>query len=439
MESRPEHHKTPVQPRDAAEHLHGGLGRRQVVQPNSSFARELDLQSVAVQLNASPVQTTILVPAYNEEEALPHVLEAIFAVIDESYEVLVVNDGSKDRTAEVAQAYPCRLISHTVNSGKGAAMLTGIRYANGEKIIFIDADATYPADAIPDVVRKLDDCDMVRCVRSLGRDNIPAVNRLGNQIFDAIIKGFHRVEGDDMLSGLYGLRRRHLRAMRLNSQGFDIESEIMIKARAMGLSGGAIPISYNERIGEKKLKPVRDGIVILMRVLGLALHYNPFAAYIVPGLLLWAISALGIFALSTGPLITPFAGFSTHTLIASVMAFLAGFQLVVFGCVVNLYATETGLGKSSQKLRNLAMHFPRAGGAVLGVALCAIGLAWVALIGLSWTGGGFGAFYQTEALVIAMSLVVWGIQLLSAMLFLSLFAGSTRFSEAWQPSILQPE
>jgi len=74
----------------------------------------------------SPIHTTVLIPVYNEEAALPRVLEDVFANVGPGYEILVVDDGSSDGTIAVAQAYPCRVVSHEANRGKGAAMRTGL-------------------------------------------------------------------------------------------------------------------------------------------------------------------------------------------------------------------------------------------------------------------------------------------------------------------------
>jgi Glycosyltransferases involved in cell wall biogenesis len=90
-------------------------------------------------------QTTIIVPAYKEEEGLPIVLGGIFKILDDSYEVIVVDDGSTDGTSEVASQFPCRVIRQEVNRGKGEALKTGFRLARGENIISMDADDTYPA------------------------------------------------------------------------------------------------------------------------------------------------------------------------------------------------------------------------------------------------------------------------------------------------------
>ncbi|MDQ4076866.1 MAG: glycosyltransferase family 2 protein [Chloroflexota bacterium] len=372
--------------------------------------------------SVSAVQTTIVIPAYNEEEALPHVLKDIFTVIDDSYEVIVVDDGSRDNTGVAASTYPCRIISHDENRGKGAAMKTGLRHARGQNIIFIDGDATYPAAVIPEMVRHLDQCDFVRGARCDGRDNIPWINRIGNGLFDHLIRRLHQVDGSDLLTGLYGLKKQGIMAMRLESEGFDIESEIMIKARTLGLRTSTIPIQYRQRIGTKKLSPMKDGVRILKRVLALALFLNPFLTYALPGLILWSIALMGLLLLGDGPIMTAMTGLSTNTLIVSAMAFLTGFQMVVLGCVVNLYIVQSGLRAPSRILSVVAERFPCSAGSLFGAALILFGLGWSLSLAWGWGLNGFGPFNETTMLVMALALVVWGFQLLCTTIFLSLFA-----------------
>ena len=89
-------------------------------------------------------RTSVIIPAYNEEEGLPIVLGKLLPLIDDTYEVIVVDDGSTDGTGDVAADFPCRVVRHASNHGKAQAMKTGIRAARGENLIFIDADDTYP-------------------------------------------------------------------------------------------------------------------------------------------------------------------------------------------------------------------------------------------------------------------------------------------------------
>lgn len=196
---------------------------------------------------------TVVIPAYNEEKGLSVVLERLYRSVDGQCEVLVVDDGSSDATSQVACRFRCGVIRHSHNRGKGEAMLTGIKHARGNSVIFIDADGTYPPEAIPQMVQALKSCEAVYCSRATGRDNIPRMNRLGNAIFQSLMKHVFRFRASDYSTGLYGIRRSHLQRMGVHSRGFAIEPEIGIKVSRMNLKVSDIPIRYEQRIGQAKL------------------------------------------------------------------------------------------------------------------------------------------------------------------------------------------
>jgi hypothetical protein len=148
-----------------------------------------------------------------------------------------------------------------------------------------------------------------------------------------------------------------------------------------------------------------------------------------------AVAALVL--LGQGPVFTPVAGLTTNTYVVAAMAFLAGFQLVVFGMVVNTYAAETGLGIPSRSLYWVARRIPRLVGACFSIALILIGFAWALYLALDWTREGFGAFDGTESLITALALTVWGVQLLCTMFFLSLFAGHPKLTSSFETSHVQ--
>lgn len=213
------------------------------------------------------IKHSIIIPAYNEEAGLPVVLKDVFHLINNSFEVIVVDDGSTDRTREVAEKFSCRLVCHVQNSGKGEAMKTGIREAKGENVIFIDADNTYPPEGIIEIAKALEWSDMALASRKMGQKNIPAFNRIGNAIFRNSIRYIYGFKGYDPLTGLYGLKKKYLEVMNLESNGFGIESEICIKAARMGLKVKDIHIMYRDRIGQAKLSGIKDGYRIFMTIL----------------------------------------------------------------------------------------------------------------------------------------------------------------------------
>jgi glycosyltransferase involved in cell wall biosynthesis len=370
--------------------------------------------------SADGVRTTVVLPAFNEGAALPHVLDELGEYLDESYEVLVVDDGSTDDTADVINRYPVRFVQHSSNRGKGVAIRSGIAEAQGENVVIMDADATYPVPAIKDMVDLLDENDLVRGIRESETDSMPAVNRFGNWLFNRLLAISHGLEGSDQLTGLYAIRRAEAIRLGTEARGFDIETEIGIKAKARGLREATIPISYLPRVGEKKLSPWKDGLRILGRVIVLLLIYNPTLTFIVPGLALMAISITGAILLSSGPVGISYLGLSIHSFIVAALGVLAAFQLVIFGVAAALYGVEAGKRPTWWLLRAISVRF-RLWMASLGMLLMVGSLAKLIQLTIQWAGNNI--FTDTRALVLATSFLVLGLQMLSAALFISIFSG----------------
>ena len=365
---------------------------------------------------------SVILPALNEEEALPGVLDDLARHMGTATEVIVVDDGSTDGTFDVAQGRGVVVVRHGVNQGKGAAMATGAGLAEGEYLVFMDADATYPAEAIPQLVEMLDDFDIVRGERPLESPHIPVMNRLGNRVFNRLLSSFHQLEGHDIMSGLYGMTRHAFDTLRLESSGFDIEVEIGVKAKQRGLSLGTFGIEYNPRVGDKKLRPVRDGLNILGRVAGMAILYSPTVTFLLPGLAIMVLGLLGAVTLADGPVFVGDIGLSINSFILATLSFLAGFQLVVLGVAATLYRVETGVAPQPWVM-TLATRPVRLGAAMVGIGLAGFGAVRLIALVVSWVADGAGDFLETETLVIAASVFVFGLQLMSAGLFLSIFSG----------------
>lgn len=368
-------------------------------------------------------EISIILPVYNEAAALPELLTSLFRRVDERTEVIVVDDASTDDSADIALQFPCTVLQHAMNQGKGAAVRTGFSQGRGRFVIIMDADNTYPTDAIPTVVNLLADHDIVRCVRRNGAAHTPLLNRIGNQIFDTLLAAVYGLEGADHLSGLYGIRREALEAMQFTANGFDLEVEIGIKARAHRLRSASVPILYGPRLGEKKLRPWYDGWAIFRRVLALALLYNPGLMFVVPGLLLWAVSAGLTILLSYGPLETPYLGLlSSHSLIVASMGAIVGFQFVVFGTVAALYGVECG-AVPRRWLIIVSQPRVRFGAAALGLLIGLYGFVILASWIAPWLVAGGGNFYATRSIVPAGMLLTGGVQLVLGTMFVSIFAG----------------
>jgi glycosyltransferase involved in cell wall biosynthesis len=375
-------------------------------------------------------RTSVIIPAYNEEEGLPIVLGKLLSVIDETYEVIVVDDGSTDGTRDVAAAFPCRLMPHASNQGKGQAMKTGIRAARGENLIFIDADDTYPAELIPRMAGELNRVDMVVGSRKRGKEQIPAFNRVGNAIFRGAIRHLYGFKAHDPLTGLYGIRKTHLNRMRLDSDGFSIEAEIAIKAARMGLRISDTPIEYGSRAGEAKLRGLQDGYRIFQTIAKMLALYNPTGTFILPGGVLFGLGLFVMTALLAGGLSIGGLALGINSFTLAAMLSLAGFQLGVFGFALNLYGVAHKFTKPNVLTRLLLRDHMGRNFVLVGLVLVGVGVALAAWEGPGWLTGEVQAAGEAERLVLMSFLGVLGIQILVSSLFLSIFAKEVADSTA---------
>jgi len=373
--------------------------------------------------NPPSLDVSVILPALNEEEAIPIVVDDIRKWVPDA-EIIVVDDGSSDASAQVAQNLGCVVVRHDHNKGKGASLRSGLAVAQGQAIISMDADATYPASAIPEMAELLRDHDYVRAERKIDDSNTPYVNRVGNKALGATLQTLHGLGKGDHLSGLYGFKAGVLEDLGTEASGFDIEVEIGIKVKERSLSVAVIPIEYLPRVGEKKLSPASDGAKILGRILRLVLTYRPLLLFGLPGLILAAISLIAAIALSGGPIITGYLGLSVHTFIVSALGILAGFQLMVFGVAGAVYRQHLGF-EPSPTLAAITSTKARTISAIGGGLLTVICGVWLVIMIFGWVLAGGPEFTATRSLVFAATGAVFGLQLVSASLFVTMLSDRT--------------
>ncbi len=367
---------------------------------------------------------SVILPAYNEEAAIPIVVDDIRAHLPDA-EIVVVDDASTDETSEVAREAGCIVVRHDTNRGKGAGLRTGFTASHGDVVIFMDADATYPGSAIPEMVGLLRDHDYVRADRAIDASNTPWVNRIGNKVMERTLQTLHGLSPGDHLSGLYGFRRAAFESLGTDAQGFDIEVEIGIKVKEQNMTTASFPIDYLPRVGDKKLQPLKDGARILGRILRLVLIYRPLLLFGAPGAFLTVVSLIAAVLLAGGPIRTGYLGLSVHTFIVAALGVLAGFQLLNFGIAGAAYRQSLGFSVSPQ-ITKVTSPRARAISATVGTILTVGCGIWLAVTIIEWIVAGGPEFTATRALVSSATGAVFGLQLVSASLFVTLLAEKTR-------------
>ncbi|WP_298003488.1 MULTISPECIES: glycosyltransferase family 2 protein [Anaerolinea] len=232
---------------------------------------------------------SIVIPAYNEEHGIAEIMNRVLQIRDElkkvgifEMELLVVNDGSRDRTAEeaskVAEQFDCvRVLSHPKNRGYGAALKTGFNEARGELIGFLDADGTYPPEYFPQLcLAALNGADLVIGSRMAGAESkMPLTRRIGNIIFANLLNvlGWQRIT--DSASGMRVFRKEILRRLSPLPDGLNLTPVMSTRAVHEGIKMVEVPIPYSERVGRSKLSVIRDGTRFFQSMVWTVLGYNP--------------------------------------------------------------------------------------------------------------------------------------------------------------------
>lgn len=242
--------------------------------------------------NMAPSSLSIVLPARNEAAAVGTTVAAIVARCPQA-EVLVVDDGSSDDTAQVALAAGAKLVSHPYSKGNGAAIKTGARAAVGDVIIFMDADGQHDPADIPRLLAKLEEgYDMVVGARDRGSQ--ASVGRsLANRFYNRLARYMtgHKVE--DLTSGFRAARADKFREfLYLLPNGFSYPTTSTMAFFRAGYSVAYVPIRAGKRIGKSHIHLLKDGARFLLIIFKIGTLYSP--------LKLFAPVALMLFVLASG-------------------------------------------------------------------------------------------------------------------------------------------
>lgn len=231
---------------------------------------------------------TIVMPAYNEEDGLAATMDHLLKMVPEfpidHVEIVLVDDGSTDKTAEIAAQYDeIHLIRHPRNRGYGAALKTGIRHAAHDVICIIDADNTYPVEMIPTLFQHMREieADMVVGARTGEDVNIPLIRRPAKAVLRQLANYVVEDTIPDLNSGLRLFRRKGALAFfSLLPNQFSFTTTITLAMLINGYTVDYVPINYHARMGRSKIKPIRDTLRFTQLVLRMALYFNPLRIFI---------------------------------------------------------------------------------------------------------------------------------------------------------------
>ena len=280
-------------------------------------------------------QLTVLLPAYNEQEAIGRVLEEVVEALSPvtgsnqepiRYEILVVDDGSTDRTAELAEEFarscwqcPIRVVRCPQQRGAGAARKVGVRQARGDVVVMLDADGSYSPESIPEILSHFPAYDQVNGARTSEQGTMPWLRRPAKWLIRKLacyLTG-HRIP--DLNTGLKAFKREEmLRWLWVVPDGFSCVTTMTLAFLTNGYAVKYVPTTYRPRIGRSKFHPVKDTLSYLSTVLRMVLYFRPLKVFLpISGLMIAAgvaksvLSFLWTGSMQESDIVVIVAGFMT--------------------------------------------------------------------------------------------------------------------------------
>ena len=228
---------------------------------------------------ADPSAVSVIVPAYNEADSIAEVVADMRAA-DVWHEILVVDDGSKDATADRATEAGARVVRHPYNKGNGAAVKTGIRNATGEYILIVDGDGQHKPGDARRLVSRLGEYDLVIGARSTGTQATHA-RRFGNTALNRLAGYLTDRDIPDLTSGFRAARREHLREfLHLLPNGFSTPTTTTLAFIKAGYNVAFEPVEARQRTGQSKIRLARDGTKFLMIILRIVTLFSPLRVFL---------------------------------------------------------------------------------------------------------------------------------------------------------------
>ncbi len=267
-------------------------------------------------------RVSVVTPAYNEEATIGDILAQLEAR-PEIDEIIVVDDGSTDGTANQVAAHPTvRLIQHPYNIGNGAAIKSGIRAATGDIILLMDCDGQHPPDEIPNLLADMQRYDMIVGARSTGSE-AQWQRRLANWVFNQYASYIVGYPVPDLTSGFRAIRAEVARGfVYLLPNGFSYPTTLTIALFRAGYAVKYQPFVSPARVGRSKIRPLRDGLRFMLTLTRLATLFVPLKIFL-PVSMLFLLSG-GTYTLGRLATVNRFSGFGGLVTSIGVFIFLLG-------------------------------------------------------------------------------------------------------------------
>lgn len=229
---------------------------------------------------ADRVYLSVIIPVFNEAQNVPGLLDRIHSLNLPQSELIVVDDGSTDGSAEIAEKKGARVVRHPYNIGNGAAIKNGIRAARGKFVILMDGDGQHQAEDIPKLLAEAERYHMIVGARGKG-SRLRFHRYVANLIYNAFASYVTRFRVRDLTSGFRLLSRQDaMRFIDLLPNTFSYPSTLTLAFLRSGLTVKYVPIQTLYRSGQSKISLIADGIRFLLIITKIATLFSPFRVFL---------------------------------------------------------------------------------------------------------------------------------------------------------------
>lgn len=267
---------------------------------------------------------SVIIPAFNEADTIVDIIEKIKSSLGNiPHEILVIDDGSHDETANLAEQAGARVSRHPYNIGNGAAIKTGIRHAHGEILVMLDADGQHPPEDIPRLLEKVGPYDMAVGARTSDSDT--DIHRdFGNKVYNLLASYISETKIEDLTSGFRAIKADVARRfVYLLPNRFSYPTTITLGTLRSGRSLIYVPVKGRRRTGKSNIRVLRDGFRFLIIILRIATIYSPLKIFI-PASALMFLTGFGYGLFKVIFLHTRYGPTSAMLMTVSVVIFMVG-------------------------------------------------------------------------------------------------------------------
>jgi hypothetical protein len=368
---------------------------------------------------------SVVIPCLNEEASVGHVIDMArkgIAGLGLAEDIVVVDNGSSDRSAQIAREKGARVISER-HRGYGSALRAGFHIARYEVIVMGDADMTYDFTAIDDLVRPIleNKADFVigNRMKSIKPGAMPKLHRyIGNPLLSFTLRlMFHSNKVHDAHCGLRAITASAYRQLRCVTTGMEFASEMVVRAIRCQLKIVERDIVYHPRKGQSKLHSFRDG----WRHLRFMMLHSPTAMMLVPGVFFWTLGLLISLPLAFGPIIIGGRAVDIHCMLIGGVLNILSIQVITIGLLAKAYGHLSGL-HDDPVVAWFYRWFTFERACIVSGAIILLGILLTVAVVTEWVTSGFGALDQQRLLFFALICLVNGVQVGAASFLFSIMA-----------------